>query len=342
MNFGRLSFVFISLLLLPLSTRAATLYLDPVSAVIGPNDVFEVKVKLGTGAGECVNAANIVLNFPSEALEFKDFNSGDSIFSLWIERPGAEDADKINSEGKVIFSGGLPGGYCGKISGDPGDSNILGSAIFTAKKPVLFHKAGVDFAIGTELYLNDGQGTVAKMETQGMNTVIDESVTGTRDDWSQRINEDKLPPETFIIQISRDEKVADGRYFIVFSTTDKQTGIDHYEVLEANPADLVEHKEETFLNGIREKLFGVKMSPAAYERATSPYILKDQSLNSVIKVKAVDRAANELVVEYHNDALEKLIKMQNRPPVWPWAAGIAIAFILLSAVWMTILRIRRK
>ncbi len=341
MNFSRLSFIFLSLLLLPLSARAATLYLDPPTDTVGPNDIFEVKVKVGVGDGECINAANISLLFPSEALEAKDFDTGDSIFSLWIDRPTREDMDAINSKGEISFSGGLPGGYCGRISGDPGDSNVLGSVVFAVKNPVLFHKAGVDFGVNTEVYLSDGQGTLAKMETQGMNTTIDEQISEVRDDWSQKMIEDKVPPEPFVIEISHDDKVAGGKYFIVFSTTDKQTGIDHYEVLEAKPNDLVSNKNKSFWDSIRRGVFKSNES-ISYEKTSSPYVLKDQSLNSVIKVKAVDRVGNERVIEYHNDALEDFVKLQNRPPVWPWAAGVALAFVLASIVWLTFAKVRRK
>lgn len=337
-----LFFALATMMIVPCSTEAATLYLDPPSLTVGPEDVFEVKVKLGTGAGECINAANVSLNFPADVLAVKDFNIGDSIFSLWIDKPGQESLSKINAEGKISFSGGLPGGYCGKISGDPGDSNILGSVIFTPKKPILFHKGGVDFGVETQIYLNDGQGTVAKMELQGMNAEIDENASAVRDDWSQRIVEDKFPPEPFMIEISRDEKVADGRYFIVFFTTDKQTGVDHYEVLEARPGDLVDNGRGSLLPFLKGRMGKSGGSSVSFERASSPYVLKDQELDSVIKVKAVDKAGNERVIEYHNDAFDRLTKMQNRRPVWPLAAGIALSFVAVAAIWMTVSRMKRR
>jgi len=340
MNFGRFSFV-IALFLLPLSTQAATLYLDPVSVKSGPDDVFEVKVKIGTGLGECVNAGNISLTFPPEVLEAKDFNSGESIFSLWVNKPGRDDMDKINADGRIVFSGGLPGGYCGKISGDPGDSNILGSVIFSPKKPISFSKGGIDFDIDTEVYLNDGQGTKASLETQGANVEIDKKAVGQRDDWKQKIVEDIFPPEPFLIQISRDSKVADGRYFIVFSTTDKQTGVDHYEVLEAKPSQVAGYSDKG-LFGFLKKMFGVKSPTVDFKIVDSPYVLQDQALKSVIKVKAVDLAGNERLVEYQNEALDDVIKRQNRPPVWPLAAGAAILFSIVALAWSLAARMRRK
>lgn len=338
----RVASLSIFFLLLPfISTKAATLYLDPVSVKAGTNDVFEVQVRVGTGLDECINAAKIVLTFPSEVLAVKDFNSGESVFSLWIDRPGSGDFEAINKEGKIVFSGGLPGGYCGKIPGDPGDSNILGSVVFTPVKPVLFHKAGIAFSPETELYLNDGKGTAAKIETQGAQIEIDESKKEVQDDWSKKIVEDNISPEPFVVEISRDDKVSDGLYFMVFSTSDKQTGIDHYEVLEARANDVLRSEGRLNFWDRFKTMLGAKLPTIAYVRGNSPFILKDQSLKSVIRVKAVDRAGNERVVEYRNEALEKILGGSSKLPIWPIAAGISIAFVIIVLVFGIIFKLKK-
>jgi hypothetical protein len=66
---------------------------------------------------------------------------------------------------------------------------------------------------------------------------------------------------------------------LVFSTQDKGSGIDYYEVKE----------ESQFL------LF--RLLPSKWHRAESPYLLRDQSLSSRIYVKAVDRAGNKQFAE---------------------------------------------
>ena len=58
---------------------------------------------------------------------------------------------------------------------------------------------------------------------------------------------------------------------MAFSTTDPQSGIDHYEILEG--------------------------SDTVWHNATSPYRLTDQSLSSNIYIRAVDGAGNFRVVE---------------------------------------------
>jgi hypothetical protein len=91
-----------------------------------------------------------------------------------------------------------------------------------------------------------------------------------------------------------------GLYYIVFSTVDKQSGVDHYEVFE---------------NG-------------AWEKVVSPYKLPDQSLKSEIKVKAIDKAGNERVGDYAGDVIPP-----SQAPVNPydsllWALSACIAFVL--------------
>ena len=92
-----------------------------------------------------------------------------------------------------------------------------------------------------------------------------------RDEWQQELGQDKIPPEAFEVEVHQDALIFEGKYFITFSTTDKQTGLSHFEVKE----------------GERD-----------WQQEESPYLLADQSLQSIIKVKAVDMAGNERIAEY--------------------------------------------
>lgn len=297
------------LLIFPLSTSAATLYLDPVSRKLGPDDSIELKIKIGvTGGQECINVASVCLDFSQDVLEVKDFNSGESILSLWVERPERDNLDKINEEGKLNFIGGIPGGYCGKIPGDVGESNILGSVIFSVKKPVIFHRANVSFSSESEVFLNNGLGTAVSVKTQGANFEIDEGKIGVEDGWAEKLAQDIIPPEPFIIEINRNDNIWDGQYFIIFSTNDKQTGIDRYEILEVTSADLLKAaKKRNIIIEWTKKIFEIEEKLPAWQKVSSPYLLKDQGLKSIIAVKAVDKAGNERIVEYQNEALEALM-----------------------------------
>lgn len=328
-------------IIIPSTVKAATFYLDPASSIIGLNQTIELKVKIGVAGGECVNVAQVGITFPSDILEFKDFNSGESFLSLWLQQPGEDSLAKINRDGKIIFSGGLPGGYCGVINGDPGESNIVGSLIFTPKKPVLFHKAKIDFSSETQAFLNDGNGTEAPINVQGAVLQIDESITSTTNAWAEQVAADKTPPEPFTIEIDNSPRIAGGKYFVVFSTVDKQTGVDHYEILETKAGDLQEKKINVLAEFIR-KIFQIKEPlPPVWVKSVSPYILKDQSLNSVIKVKAVDRAGNERIVEFDNAIRQSLASSRpiNWPPIIFGAGGLLVIIFALTPI---IVFLRRK
>jgi len=98
------------------------------------------------------------------------------------------------------------------------------------------------------------------------------------EDWSGKVSFramiDSVPPEPFELEIGKDPSIFEGKNFLSFATTDKTSGIDYYEI------------SETKGNG-QEIL----------KKAKSPHILEDQSLQSVIKVKAVDKAGNEQMAE---------------------------------------------
>jgi len=145
--------------------------------------------------------------------------------------------------------------------------------------------------------LNDGFGTPAKLTLkEAVFTILTEKAEVPKEEWQEELAKDDIPPEPFEIKISQDPNIFGGKYFIVFSTTDKQTGIDHYEVKEGK---------------------------IDWKRAESPYLLEDQSLKSIIKVKAVDKAGNERIAEY--------IPPKKPFPYWviiPLLVGVGIGYWL--------------
>jgi hypothetical protein len=243
--------------------QAAILYSESPKENYYEEDVFIVKIMINT-EGECINAVDLELIFNPEILEVEDFSRGNSIISLWLKDPVFS-----NEKGLISFTGGITGGYCGKIKGDPGESNILGRVIFKAKKEGF---SELNFSQNSEILLNDGLGNRAKLETRKTTiNVLSGKSEVSNEEWQKEIEEDKIPPEFFEIKISQEPSIFEGKYFISFSTIDKQTGIDRYEI-----------KEDQGL----------------WEEINSPYLLKDQSLKSEIKVRAIDKAGNETITEY--------------------------------------------
>ncbi|HHE65575.1 MAG TPA: hypothetical protein ENL09_06080 [Bacteroidetes bacterium] len=109
-----------------------------------------------------------------------------------------------------------------------------------------------------------------------------------------------------MISVHIDPNIYDGKYFIVFSTVDKQTGLDHYEILEITPEELEKiKKEDGGIANFFNKLFGKWEEKSSWKEGESPYLLADQSLGSVIKVKAIDKAGNERLVEYNMEVVKE-------------------------------------
>jgi len=280
---------------------AAVLYLEPSAGQYQLGDTFGVEIKIDTQ--ECINVVEANLKFPPNILKAIDFSQGNSIITLWVKQP------EINQEsGLISFSGGIPNGYCGRVLGDPQESNLLGKIIFKVSE--ITGEAKIDLAeikfLSSQVLLNDGRGTKAELTDRGAKFKILSKLETPKDQWREEIKSDDIPPEAFEIKISRDSTAFEGKYFITFSTTDKQTGIDHYEMKE----------------GKRD-----------WETITSPYVLKNQGLTNDVLVKAVDKAGNERI-----ETLKAL-----RRPIWEYILYGFLALILISVIikisWHSILKI---
>lgn len=291
----------ISFILIPAIAEAAVLYLEPAEGEYYQEDTFIVTAKINTE--ECINTVEGNLNFSQDILEVVDFSQGSSILTIWLKKP-----EILQNSGLISFTGGIPGGYCGRLPGDPGESNLLGKIIFKVKteKPEI---AKVKFLDTSQVLLNDGFGTPAKLNTREAVFTILSGISETpKEEWLQELEKDTILPQPFEIEISQDPSIFDGKYFIIFSTNDKETGIDHYQVKE----------------GERD-----------WQIAESPYLLEDQGLTSIIKVKAVDKASNERIAE--------IIGPRYLPPekLFPYwiiiiiLAGIGIIWWIIKRILMT-------
>ncbi len=276
-------------------SQAATLYVEPATAAYGYGDVFAANLKIDLdGPDECINTVEGVVGFDKDFLEMVDFSAGESILSLWIELPKTEDIKNINHDKRLKFTGGTPGGYCGKIPGDPGESNILARVMFKVnnfKEPAAaLPQARIYFLDTTRVLLNDGQGSAAKLTFKPAVITVGGKSETTKKEWENIKKDDKTPPEPFILEIQESPGVFDGKKYLIFNTVDKQTGIDRYEILEsAPPAGRLAYLKS---------LFGFRQPEPNWQRVAIPYLLKDQSLNSDIKVRAIDKAGNERIAEY--------------------------------------------
>lgn len=162
----------------------------------------------------------------------------------------------IEKQEEIIFSGITPGGFLGQ-------KEFLFSVIFRAKK----NGDGSIKADEVKVLLNDGNGGEAQVKKY----LFDFSISKELNIVPSLLEVvDKEPPEDFKPTIANDSDIFNKKYFLVFTTQDKGLGIDHYEVREGN----------------RGKFYVTE----------SPHLLKYQSLNKRIFVKAIDKAGNERII----------------------------------------------
>ncbi len=267
------------------------LYLDPPREVLQQGDsvMLAVRLDVDQDAGDCVNAADVTVTYP-DIIQAVDVTTRSSVFPLWIERP------TIDSErNRVTFAGGIPNGYCGRIDGDPSLTNVLAEIVFRVAQPIEdldeeLEMIMIDVTIdeSSVLALNDGAGTSFHPDTYGATiSVFPHTGVQIRDPWRDIVQADVTPPEPFSIELERNPNVFRGDYFITFNTTDKQSGIALYEVMEEPLSE--------------QQYFRFGAVGAPWVEARSPYRLKDQTLNSTIRVRATDKAGNTYVATFVPD-----------------------------------------
>lgn len=231
--------------------------------------------------GQAINAVESKIIFPADSLELLDIRDGNSILNLWLERPHLE------RPGEVVFSGIVPGGFVS-------NQGYLFSLVFRPKKEGQIAVTTAD----ERILLNDGTGTGASIRRGPLPLTIVKESGG--EEFLPPFDED--PPESFTPEVARDPNVFNGKYFLVFVTQDKGSGIDHYEIQETKSK---EPKKRGWVVG------------------GSPYLLKDQKLNSYIFVKAVDRKGNERIT---------MLPPQNPLPFyknyWLWIIIILVGLLI--------------
>lgn len=328
---------------IPVSVGASSIYLDSELKKFGPGDSFSVDIKIDTKQ-ICVNTVDLKINFPTNYLSVRDFLTGDSILSLWIDKPNSENFPVINREGVMHLSGGAPGGYCGVIPGDPGESNILGRIIFESPSFVIGERNDSEISIGvsddSRVFLNDGLGTEDLLNVRGISLAVSDSPTLSSSDYWGQLKNDNIPPESFIIYVQGGNSVFNGANYVEFNTMDKQTGVDRYELLEIWENEQVGvPAKRTFLDYFLKK----KRIVPEWKVIESPYLLVDQELRSTIKLKAIDKAGNERNVDYIPPGSIK--KQQNQilyRKLFVVLLIVILFIIFIVLTWITFRKVLRK
>ncbi len=247
-----LIFSFFIALTFPSVSSAASIFLDSKKDVFAKGEQFQVDVFIDS-ENERVNAVEGEIIFPKDLIDSLEIRSGNSSINFWIEKP------KASSLGVITFSGITPGGFIGS-------KQFLFSIIFKSKSP----GSGIVAPGKIKILQNDGNGTEVKVKNNTYSFRVNNDLASTAD--VPKIEDNSLP-EDFKLSIATDPSVFEGRYFLIFATQDKESGIKQYEV-----------KEGLFKD---------------YKVAESPYVLEDQSLGSFIYVKAIDNSGKERVARLY-------------------------------------------
>ncbi|MEK7113608.1 MAG: cohesin domain-containing protein [Patescibacteria group bacterium] len=246
------------------------------------NEEFLVDIVVDSDTS--INAIEGRLVFDEKKIFLKEIRDGASVINLWVEKP------HIDQSGDVFFSGITPGGLTGI-------ENLLFSVVFQAKDTGITAIEMADMRI----LANDGQATEISASIKNTKIIIKYGDNDT----SKEVLEDKELPENFNPTIEKNELIFDGKYFLVFATEDKISGIDHYE--------------------IREGEWGI------FHRAESPYALRSQSLTKDIHIKAIDKAKNERLI----------ILNAQYEPVW-YQQYINYVIIIIVVLFVVVLSFKKK
>lgn len=268
---------------LSLAANAASFSVNPQDLAAGKEAV--VVLSIDTENQE-INAVEIRLKFSPDEFLIKDFSDGNSIINFWVEKPKFS-----NEKGESTFSGIIPGGFQG----------ANGQLLKIILSPQKTGEASFEIA-EVKVLLNDGKGTEADVKISNLKFNITEAEVSS--EAGHLPIKDTDPPEDFSPQVASDSAIFGGKYFLVFATQDKGSGVDYYAIQESTQT---------------KAQFGAK----GWIVAESPYLLRDQKLQSYIYVKAVDKSGNE-----------RVSAVQPRNPV-VWYENLMYA-IIISIVLMAV------
>ena len=199
---------------------------------VGESTVVTLNINTG---GRSINTISGIVDVPLDKFQISDLRYGNSILSLWVEKPSID-----YGKGLISFSGGIPGGFNG-VSGP-----IL-TFVLKAKNT----GSTSAFVKEVKVLLNDGLGTeLSGLATPSLAFTINPAppkpkvepkeepketipeIPPTSEVAEQILPPDTIIPEHFIPMFGSHPDVADGDTFVSFFAVDKDTGIDHYEVRE--------------------------------------------------------------------------------------------------------------
>lgn len=222
---------------------------------------YDLAAKINT-EDTTINTISGVLKVP-QALSVTSINHSQSIVNLWVERPQT-------GTNNIQFSGAIRGGY----NGSDGLLFTLSVAATDASSET------INFPT-VQLYANDGLGTAVATSVKEVKVVVGQSLTSDTSPTSispvggqipraiptdeKAVPKDTQKPRLFTPLLGKQPDSMGGMWFIAFDASDEGSGIKGFEVKEGE---------------------------GPFVPATSPYVLKDQTLSGKIIVRAIDQSGN--------------------------------------------------
>ena len=191
-----------------------------------------------------------------------------------------------NESGKIFFTGGTP---------QNAENGKILTIVFIAKEPGV---GAINILPDSAAYLADGKGTKETLPATAKSVAISpkSDASAFRDDWVKVLSSDKTAPKNPAVVLGQDPSLFDGKYFLSFSSYDEASGLNYFEVQEGG-------------------------LPAV--KTESPYVLRDQSLKSPVKISVFDKAGNNVTEVVEPGKLKA-------KSFGPYAAIIVLALLLLS------------
>jgi hypothetical protein len=228
------------------SAFGAILELSTEKMILQQREEFLVTLFLNT-EGQIINTITGDINYNKELVAIESINIGGSFVSFWVEKP------KVETEGVIHFSGIIPGGL-----------STANGEVFRIFAKTIKEGEGNFILSNTNLYLNDGKGSLIPVKNSDILIKINKELFNQVEK-IKKYN-DFISPEKFNITRAKSIYLFHGNSFIVFSTEDKGSGIENYQICEFPNRNCVNEN--------------------------SPYLLKNQTPFYRIIVRAYDIEGN--------------------------------------------------
>lgn len=265
-NLFKFLFIILTISFMRLPVEAVEFYFKSSQNSYYPNEIFNLELHLNPSS-ENITAVELKVKYIPQDLKAIGFINSNSLLMM-IEPPEIRE-----DQGLITFSGIIPGGFKGRVPGDPGESNLLGTIVFQVLK-TKNQKTKVSVLEDSKIFIEDGQELSGGFISNDIeiNIYPKEVVFNPLNELDSLKESDKTPPEEFKAEII---KINDN-YFLIFETKDKQSGVESYNLLVGE-----------------KKCFGKIKKIKEINNISSPYQIEEKDLNKIIRITAIDKAGNQ-------------------------------------------------